>query len=220
MPLVSIDYTALFPTMDLEDRYGFFNGIGISIDFKTKKNFIYGLHSNFFFGGIVRQTEQFSDIVNSNGTVTNIFGSTGDAQLKMRGFNVNFDFGYLFTFKKPNPNSGLFVKIGGGFLHNVIYIQNQEQNIPQINGDYKKGYDFLSMGANLSQHIGYQFIHNKGIWNFHVGLYVMEGLTKNIRYIFYYKSYQTKLQWDIMYGIKVGWTIPIYKRTPDKFYYN
>jgi hypothetical protein len=220
MPLVSIDYSALFPAADFNERFGYTNGLGLTVDFKTKKNFIYGLHSNFLFGSKVKQTDQFEPMVNSDGTVSNFAGGIAAISLKMRGFNVNFDFGYLFTFQKPNPNSGLFLKLGVGFLHNMIYIQNIEEDVPQFNGEYKKGYDQLSMGINLSQNIGYQYIHSKGIWNFHVGLYIMEGMTKNVRYNYYTKSKNPTLQLDMMFGLKAGWIIPIYKRTAEKYYYN
>ncbi len=220
MPLVSIDYTAMFPAGDFGKRFGFTNGLGLSVDFKTKKKWIYGLHGNFLFSGQVKDVSQFEQIINSDGTVTAISGGLAGISLKMRGFNVNGDIGYLFTFKKPNPNSGLFIKGGLGYLQHKIYIQNVEEDVPQFNGEYKKGYDRLSMGLSIHQHIGYQYINGKGIWNFHAGLYFMEGLTQNIRYNFDTKSKSDKLQFDFLFGIKVGWTIPIYKRTPDKIYYN
>lgn len=220
MPLVSVDYTALFPAGEYGKKFGFSNAVGLSVDFKTKKNWIYGLHGNYLFGGSVKDVEQFEQIVNSDGTVTAIGGGLAAISLKMRGLNVNLDFGYLFTFKKPNPNSGLFVKVGVGYLQHKIFIQNVEEDVPQFNGEYKKGYDRLSMGVNFNQHIGYQFVHNKGIWNFHVGFYCMEGLTQNIRYNFDSKSKSNKIQFDFLYGIKAGWTIPIYKRTPERIYYN
>ncbi|MEZ4938939.1 MAG: hypothetical protein R2799_15225 [Crocinitomicaceae bacterium] len=220
MPLISVDYTAMFGAADYADRFGFTNAIGLSADFKTKKNFIYGVHGNFLFGNQVNETSQFEPIVNSDGTVTNIGGATAGIALKMRGFNVNADFGYLFTFKKPNPNSGLFLKLGLGYLQHKIYIQNVEDDVPQFNGDYKKGYDRQSRGFNVTQHIGYMFINNKGIWNFHVGLYIAEGFTQNVRYNFDIKSKNSAIQTDLLFGIKAGWIVPIYKRaaTMKKFY--
>jgi len=220
MPLLSVDYSALFPAGDYQDRFTYTNGLGGTIDFKTKKNLIFGVHGSFLFGKNVRQTSQFSTLINSDGTITNVAGAIGDASLKMRGFNVNLDIGYLFTFDKPNPNSGIFFKFGVGYLQNQVYIQNVEDNIPQINGEYKKGYDRMSMGINISQNIGYQFMHNKGIWNFHVGFYIMEGMTQNIRYNYDTKSKDPSLQLDILYGVKLGWIIPVYKRKPDQYYYN
>lgn len=220
MPLLSVDYSALFPAGDFQDRFSFTNGIGGSIDFKTKKKFIFGVHGSFLFGQNVKESIQFGDVVNADGSVTNVSGSIGNAALKMRGFNVNLDFGYLLTFSKPNPNSGIFFKFGIGYIQNMVYIQNVEDNIPQINGEYKKGYDRFSVGMNISQHIGYQFMHNKGIWNFHVGFYISEGMTKNIRYNFDTKSKNPDLQLDIIYGIKLGWIIPVYKRKPDKYYFS
>ena len=220
MPLVSVDYTAMFGAADYYKRFGFTNALGLSVDFKTKKNLLFGIHGNFLFGSRVNETSQFEPMVNSDGNVTNIGGSIAGIALKMRGFNVNADIGYLFTFKKPNPNSGLFLKLGLGFLQHKIYIQNVEENVPQFNGDYKKGYDRQSRGANISQHIGYMFIANKGIWNFHIGLYMMEGFTQNVRYNFDTKSVNDKMQLDILFGIKAGWVVPIYKRaaTAKKFY--
>lgn len=220
MPLISVEYSALWPASDYAERFGFTNAVGLTIDFKTKKNLIYGLHANYLFGSNVRETDQFTAIINADGTVSNLAGGLAGIALKMRGFNVNLDIGYLLAFDKPNPNSGIFFKLGVGYLQHKIYIQNQEEDVPQFNGEYKKGYDHLSMGMNFSQHIGYQYMNNRGIWNFHIGFYIAEGMTKNIRYNYFDKGVNPTLQMDIMFGVKAGWIIPIYKRTAEKYYYN
>jgi hypothetical protein len=41
-----------------------------------------------------------------------------------------------------------------------LKIETNEQVVPQIELDYKKGYDRLTMGVNFHQFIGYSFLAN------------------------------------------------------------
>ena len=45
-------------------------------------------------------------------------------------------------------------------------IETNEQVIPQIELDYKKGYDRLTTGVNIHQFVGYNFMLNDGGYHF------------------------------------------------------
>ena len=100
-------------------------------------------------------------------------------------------------------------------------IETQDQVIPQLELNYRRGYDRLTVGPNLHQFVGYTFLSNGGFYNFYGGLYAQEGFTKNQRTIFYDQPntpVPTNTRLDIQIGFRLGWYIPFYKRMPKDYY--
>lgn len=222
-PWIGVQYGANWTSGDLADRYGFMNHVGIMAGYKTKKNWFWGLESNFMFGNDVRMTGLFDHLIDSQGTITDVNGDIGLVLVYARGLNVNLAIGKVFPVLSPNKNSGIFVHAGVGYLAHKMRVETQEQVIPQLELDYKKGYDRFTAGPNTHQFLGYAFMSNAGFMNFYGGFYIQEGFTQNKRTIFFDQptipvSSETRL--DIQYGVKVGWFIPFYKRQPKEFYYN
>lgn len=222
-PWIGVQYGANWTSGDLADRYGFMNHVGILAGYKTKKNWFWGLESNFMFGNDVRMTGLFDHLIDSQGTITDVNGDIGLVLVYARGLNVNLAIGKVFPVLSPNKNSGIFVHAGVGYLAHKMRVETQEQVIPQLELDYKKGYDRFTAGPNAHQFLGYAFMSNAGFMNFYGGFYIQEGFTQNKRTIFFDQptipvSSETRL--DIQYGVKVGWFIPFYKRQPKEFYYN
>ena len=59
--------------------------------------------------------------------------------------------------------------------------------------------------------------------NFYAGFYIQEGFTKNRRTVFFDMPdtpVPTNLRTDLLYGFKVGWLIPVYKRAPKAYYFD
>jgi hypothetical protein len=59
--------------------------------------------------------------------------------------------------------------------------------------------------------------------NFYTGFFIQEGFTQNRRSVFFDQPIipvPTETRIDILYGVKLGWLIPVYKRKPKEFYYN
>ena len=110
-----------------------------------------------------------------------------------------------------------------GFLAHKYRIATQDQVIPQLELDYKKGYDRLTLGPNFHEFLGYAFMADHGLINFYGGFYAQQGLTKNFRKIFFDQPnvpVSTKTMIDLQVGFKLGWFIPIYKRKPKDFYFD
>ena len=220
---MAIEYGANWTQADLADRYGFMNHLGVMTGFKTSKNWFFGLQSSFLFGNNVRMTGLFDHLIDSNGNITDVNGNIAAVVVYPRGFNTNVCFGKIFPVLGSNKNSGVFVHIGVGYLLHRMKIETNEQVIPQIELDYKKGYDRLTTGVNVHQFIGYNFMSNSGGYQFYGGLYAQEGFTKNRRTINFDEPdvpVSTELRLDIQVGFKLGWVIPIYKRQPKDFYFN
>lgn len=222
-PWIGAQYGVNWTAGDLADRYGFMNHVGILAGYKTNKNWFYGVEGNFIFGNKVRMTGLFDHLLDSQGTVTDVNGDPAKIWVLARGFNVNATVGKVFPVLAPNKNSGIFVQFGLGFLLHHLRIETQDQVVPQLELDYKKGYDRLSIGPNTHQFLGYAFMSNSGFFNFYGGFYAQEGFTKNQRTIFFDRPNEavpSKTMIDIQYGAKIGWFIPFYKRKPKEFYYN
>lgn len=222
-PYIGIQYGLNLPGGDFADRYGLTNGIGIHAGYKTKHNWIYAVETNFFFGNQIRIDGILQNLLDDRGTITNTSGSSAVVKLFNRGFNANLSVGKIIPIWSPNPNSGILFELSAGYRLHMIKVGHQNDEVPQLEGDYKKGYDRLTIGFNTSELIGYNFMANKGVFNFYAGFYFQQMFMKNQRNIFFdhpNKAVSTKLRFGQLYGIKVGWLIPIYKRQPNEFYYN
>ena len=165
----------------------------------------------------------FDHLIDSYGNITDVNGDIAAVLVFPRGFNINACVGKIFPILGSNKNSGIFVHTGVGYLLNRMKIETNEQVIPQIELDYKKGYDRLTTGVNIHQFVGYNFMLNDGGYHFYGGLYAQEGFTKNRRTINFDEPdvpVSTELRLDVQIGFKLGWVIPIYKRQPKDFYFN
>ena len=216
-------YGANFTAGDLADRYGFMNHIGFFAGYKTKRNWIYGLDANFMFGNDVRLSGLFDHLTDASGNITDINGDIAVVRVLARGVNVNATVGKILPILNPNPNSGIYVNIGIGYLLHRLRVETQDHVVPQLELDYKKGYDRLTIGPNTSQFLGYAFMADQGAVNFYGGLYAQQGFTRNQRTINFDTPnvpVSTDIRVDMQFGLKIGWLIPIYKRQPKEFYYN
>jgi hypothetical protein len=220
---IGFEYGANGTANDLADRYGFLNHVGLMTGFKTKKNYFFGLNSYFLFGNEVRLTGIFDHLTDAYGNITDINGDIAALVVFPRGFSSNLTIGKILPFLNVNKNSGVFIHGGVGFLLHKMKIETNEQVVPQLELDYKKGYDRLTTGINFHYFIGYNFMATERGFHFYGGLYGQHGYTKNRRDLFYDRpddevSKDTRL--DIQTGLKLGWVIPIYKRQPKEFYFD
>jgi hypothetical protein len=173
------------------------------------------------FGNQTRMTGLFDQLVDENGNITDINGDIAMVLVYPRGVNTNFSFGKLFPVLSPNSNSGILFHVGAGYLLHRLRIETNDQVVPTLELDYKKGYDRLTTGINFHQFLGYSFLANSGAWNFYGGFYFQQGLTRNRRTIFFDQPdvpVSTKTRLDVQYGFRVGWYIPFYRRMPKDYY--
>ncbi len=222
-PYVSIQYGLQWPSGDFKERYGLTNSIGSHAGYKTKHNWIYGLEGNFFFGNQIHIEGLLQNLMDEHGQITNTSGGPATVTFFNRGFNVNVSIGKIFPIWSPNPNSGPMIRVTAGYRWTKLRIATIDDEVPQLEGDYKKGYDRLEIGLNTSQFIGYNFMANRGLYNFYAGAYFQQMFTKDQRSIYWdhpNRLVNKDLRISYFFGFQVGWLIPIYKRQPKKFYYN
>jgi hypothetical protein len=163
-----------------------------------------------------------TNLKTENGNIIDMAGNFASVELYERGYNVSFKFGKIIPVLSPNPNSGILIMGSIGYLQHKIRIEVDDNSAPQLNGDYKKGYDRLAGGPSISEFIGYTFLSDNRMLNFIGGVEFVQGWTKALRDV----NFDTmvpdnkKNRFDRFIGIKVGWIVPVFKRLPDKYYYN
>ncbi len=207
----TLSYAFQNPASDMADRFGYNFNLGLHTEVMLKKsNLIFGLSGDILFGNEVKEDVLESlrtpegDIIGNNRLIA-------DVSLRERGFNISGYTGILIPLLKRNRRSGIRVTLGAGLLQHKVRIQDNQNTIVQITGEYIKGYDRLSNGLSLTQFIGYQHLDRKRLVNFYVGVEFVEGFTENRRtYNFDIMGHDDTQRRDILVGIRLGWSVPLY----------
>ncbi|MBI5914039.1 MAG: hypothetical protein HY842_01575 [Bacteroidetes bacterium] len=219
--LFNFSYGGHLPGGDLGDRFGGNYSAGLGGDFFTKNNWVVGLHSNFYFGKEVK-TDVLANLRSNEGFIYADDGGVSDIQLRERGLYIGGHLGKIFPVSENNRRSGIRVTVGGGFLQHKIRIQDEPQVfVSPLDKEYKKGYDRLTNGFALTEFIGYQFLANNRLVNFMIGLEFAQGFTANRRsFNFDTRSVDSGNRLDLLYGFRLGWTLPLYiGENPDLIKY-
>lgn len=220
VPMVGIHLGGQLPAGDLAQRFGPDLNMGGSFLYKTKKNWIVGIESNYFFGRNVR-IDVLSQMRSAAGNVIDNEGYPADLRVTERGLTIHPVFGKVFKFLSSNPNSGLMVTVGTGYMQHKVKLYDAQHKIAQVKDELAYGYDRLTVGFSTSQFIGYLFLSENRLANFYMGICAYQGFTKSVRKINYDTGLpDTKTRLDQLYGIRVGWILPLYKRKPYEYYYN
>ena len=220
IPLVKMSYAIQLPEGDLAKRFGLNSAVNVAMIFKTKKNLMYGIEGSFIFGNQIREDGILDSISTSDGQIINSNGQFATVRQFERGFIVMAKFGKLFPVLGSNPNSGIFCVGGIGFLQHKVRIDDLGNTSPQLSKEYKKGYDRMTNGIAVTEFIGYQYLSNKRMVNFFFGFEFYQAFTKSRRSWDYdLMRADTQNRFDLLYGFRAGWILPLYKKAPDEFYY-
>ena len=232
-------YAFHFPALDQKVTYGVSNTIGGSVVFKTASNWLFTANGNYIFGNRIKGTRidlLGEGITTEHGEITGGSGLYTELATFQRGMHIQAVVGKLFPIW-PNPNSGIFVQAGVGYLRNRIRIdfdQNTYNTPYVVYGDYQYGYDRMRGGPAVNLEAGYLFLGNTRILNFSVSFEATYARTRDYRtYDFrVFTDPETgemkpvgytdpkKRYNDLYYGIRVSWNIPTYQRQPEDYYYN
>lgn len=235
--MFQVTYAAQFPALDTKSDYGFTNTIGGSFIHKTQGNWLFTGNGNFIFGNKIKGsridllgesiTTLYGEVIGGGGIPTSL-------AFFQRGLHFQAEVGKLFPLV-PNPNSGIFVQLGAGYLWNRLRIdyQIETQNPPlPLMDDYQYGYDKMRGGFALHAEAGYLILSNTRVYNLSVSLEATYARTKSLRdydfRVFYDENGEPHIMGyndkshrfnDFYYGIRVSWMIPVYQRQPDEYYY-
>jgi len=217
----SFAYSFQIPGGDVATQYGNNSTIGGALMFKTRKNLLFSFNLGFIFGNQIKNADSILRFVETdNGYIIDGNGTYALYSLYERGYNFSFNVGKIINVLNPNPNSGIMLSGGVGYLAHRLNIDVQHETAPQITGDYALGYDRLTSGIALNEFVGYFFMSKTRVLNFYAGFEFYQAFTKSRRdYIFDQMGPDNTTHTDFFYGFKIGWMIPIYDRAPDAYYY-
>lgn len=221
MHLIQAHYAYQVPGGDMARRFGANSMVGPGYMYKTSENWLFGVEGGFMFGTEVKDSEKIlSNIETQDGNIVDLEGIYSTYHFNERGYTLIAKAGKVISFGKPNPNSGILLGVGGGYLEHKIFIDHRDKSAPQITGDYLKGYDELKRGPAINAFAGFLYLDNKRVINFYTGIDLTMAFTQHVRpYSFSEMKFNTGKFTDILFSLKAGWFIPVYKRTPKEFYY-
>ncbi|MFK7757501.1 MAG: hypothetical protein AB8B53_11285 [Flavobacteriales bacterium] len=207
-------YTFHQPGGDMGDRFGNFHGLGVTFGTKRLSKLYLGVNVNFNFGNNVNEPGLIQNLLSADGEIISLEGRAASVLIQQRGFNFSGDVGKFFRFKNATNESGILATFGVGFLQHNIRFEHQIDDVPQLDEEYKKGYDRLSNGLMISQNVGWMFFSKKRFGDWYIGVELIEGFTQSRREynIDTGTSDLGETRLDIMLGFKVGWVVPFYKR--------
>ncbi len=201
---------------DLEQRFDNFASLGLGVDYKLKNNFIFGIDYDWYFGDNVKDNGLFSNIGGTSGAIIDQNGDFAVIQLNMKGNYATANVGYLFNIVKNQPNSGLLFSVGAGMMQHRIDIISSQVTIPQVNGEYEKGYDQLTYGFATKQYLGYQYLVAKNRYHLRIGMEFNQGFTQGRRtWDFNANTSGLTKRFDRTIALKFGLIVPVYTKDKD-----
>ncbi len=218
--IISPHFGGYLPAGDYDEYFGYHFMLGGQYAYKTKTNWVFGLEGNFTFGNKVESDDMLRFVRTADNEILDEDGMLATVLFFQRGYS------FLGTASKiipgiigPNPNSGITVGAGLGFMSHKVRVENQNNRIPFLDNDYEALYDRLSQGFVLKQSLGYTHFSNNKLTNFYFGFEIYQGFTKN------YRDFNVDLggpdkrsRLDISYGVRLAWLIPVYSRISNEYY--
>lgn len=219
IPFLYATFAVQQPGGDLATRFGNSSDIGAGVGIKTKSNWMLSLEGTYLFGKSVKENPIMS-ITNIDGTITDIYGEESTLVFWERGMHWRGTVGKIIPVSKRSPSSGIFIRGSLGLFQHKIWIENRNNNTPQIQGDYQKGYDKLCNGLSITEFIGWQnWSEHKG-FNFFVGFEFMQAWTQNRRaWDFPSNQKISDPRLDLISSLRIGWFIPFKRRQASNHYY-
>jgi len=220
VPFISFSVGGQLPGNDLAKRFGLSNSVGGGIHFKRASNLIYGIQGNFIFGSTLNEPDPLRHLYTSSGEIINGDGIFATIHQYQRGYTVMGDIGKIIPVIGPNRNSGLYINGSIGFFQHKIRIEVENNDVAQLNDDYKKGYDRLTNGLAFGQFIGYLNMSNSKKINYYIGFEFLQAFTRNRREVDFDTMVKDETRrLDTFYGIKIGWILPYFSKSSRKTYY-
>ena len=217
--LVTFGYAFEIPMADMADRFGAGNNLGIGFYFKLPHNYLLGVEGNYLFGGNIREDTILDYLYTNEGGLIGVDGYFETVFLFERGTAFWAKFGKIIPVLNSNPNSGLTLMAGAGFLQHRIKLSSPNNTLPYILEDYAKGYDRLTNGFALSQYVGFTHLDKRRLINFNIGVEVYEGFTASRRdWNFDQMRKDDEKRLDILIGLKLAWILPFYGKGEERMY--
>jgi len=219
--LFPISITGQLPAADLAKRFGVSQSVSVGVFSKSFAGVTFGLEGEYIFGKQVKIDSLYlTGVFNSLGFVTGNSGNPAEIVFFQRGFSIMAKVGKIFRASFSNKNSGWFAQAGIGFLQHRISIVDRLNDVPQVQGDYAKGYDRMANGLAIRQFFGYLHLDRKRYKNFLIGIETTQGFTQGRRaWNFDERVAGTEKRIDLLFALKIAWLLPVYSSADPEAYY-
>ncbi len=207
---LNLGYGAEWPGGDLAQRFGQSLSFHSGMEWVHKSKYSFGLDFSYFFGDKIKE-DVFAPYRNENGLVQGINGVAADLFIRERGAYVGIQASsILFPTAK---HSGFELSLGAGMLYHKLHFVDDSRSVFLAEKPYSTGLDRLTRGFALRQELAYQLHSEKKALHFHLGFYVTEAFTTQVRKF----NFDTGLpasestRNDLLYGVRLVWMLPLYK---------
>jgi hypothetical protein len=219
--LIRPHFGAWIPGGDVGETFGSGLETGLSLGYKWPSNWILTGEGSFLFGSNVKiGGTVFSQIQTDLGYLLNSNGQYSLENVNMRGWSAGVHVAKITGWLGHNPSSGIIFGLGGGYLRHWMGIKYNQEFIPQISGEYAKGYDRMHGGMYLRQSAGYHHAGNKRKINFLLTLEFTQAFTTNLRgFNFDTEMADTQSKLDFFSGLRFTWFFPMYEKGLEQYYY-
>lgn len=208
------------PGGDMAKRYGVNYRAGGQILYKTKSNWIFGPKFDYLFGPKIKEDSVLYGAKDRYNTYINNSGQRVQAQVVERGYLIGLQAGKIFNIVKHNSDNGIMALTTVGFMEHKVFIREKQSSVPNLLGDYRKGYDRLTNGLLLEQYVGYTHFANNNLFNFHFGLNFSAAFTQGRRdFLFDVMRPDNAKRVDLLFGVRGGIYIPVFRRKSEEYFF-
>ena len=199
--------------------------------YKWQSGWLASLDADVWFGmssdNLLRRSERYNGVFLPGDYAMSWAGLDGNVSAYNRALAVRPGVGHIFRVLPKNPNSGILLKMSGGwFMQKTVYSQEYtETPVMQLSGDYAKLYDHRRNGLMLTESLGFIFMSN-------YITYVNVKLTFEVSQCFSWSSRPYQIDnvmglngkdegryFDLIYGVKLTWMFPFTGKTSYDYYY-
>ncbi len=208
------------PMADMASRFGLSYRFGPALEYKTSSNWIFGAKTDFIIGGKIKEDSFLINLSPEGKGIIGLNEQRNTIFLYERGYMLGLQVGKIISLSKYNSDQGLYLQLAGGFIQHKILITDKSEQVQQLKGAYKKGYDRLTNGLFIEPYVGYIYFSKNNLLNFHIGLDAMLGFTQGRRTFLYdVRRAGDEKRFDVLFGIRGGWMIPAFKKKSEEYFF-
>lgn len=195
------------------ERYNANATFDLGAEYQYKEKWLLGFNYIPYTGGWVNTDSIYGDIIGGSNYLFDVNGNPAVIRTYLRGFNICATAGKIIALKESNLRNpatwSLQIVGGAGYHEHFTKFQFDRGLVPQLEGFYEAGHDNYRSGFCLSEQLRLQYM-NPNTLSFHVGLSLMQGLTKSMRE-WDMSTFRApdKRQTDFSIGLFGGLIIPI-----------
>ncbi len=206
---MSFTYGFHLSAMDLAERFGAHWSIGLGLEKIRNDKWLYGLEFNLQFGNQVKE-DVLAGLRSDRGIIIGINETKADVFLRQRGAYYGMTIGRQWILGSTVSPHRIQWRLGGGLWQHKIRIVDDSNSVPQLHGQFTKGYDRLSNGIATKQVLNYTYKSNKNNLHMFLQFEALGGIIRNRRdWDIASRKKLDRRRLDATFGIRIGWILPL-----------